>query len=247
MNVAVVDDRTEEREKLKRLLAEYAAESGTELRVSGFPDAESFLESYQPYLYTVIFLDIYLDGMTGLDCAEQIRRIDRDSALVFLTTSEEHRADAFSVHAFDYLCKPVGRDRLFRMMDEVLRRDADSQSLCFNGGHGEVRLNYGDVVSVSSDGHYLEIRSGGGEVYKTRMLFSAAQELLCRDARFLPILRGVLVNMDYIRGFDKGVCRLDDGVSLPLNLRSQKALEQRWQNYLFARLRREAMEKTGRR
>ncbi len=77
-----------------------------EYHIDLFPGGEDLLGTYRPFQYTVIFLDIYMDGISGIETAEKIREADEDANLVFLTASEEHRPEAFSVFATAYLIKP---------------------------------------------------------------------------------------------------------------------------------------------
>ena len=71
--------------------------------------------------------------------------------------------------------------------------------------------------------------------------FSAAEEMLSADDRFLTIIRGVIVNMDHILDIEKGVCFLTGGLHFPVSLRRAKQIESVWKNYIFACIRNEAV------
>ena len=62
--------------------------------------------------YDVIFLDIYMDGMTGMDAARAIREIDRVVRIIFITTSTEFAVDSYEVSAFGYLLKPHSVEKI---------------------------------------------------------------------------------------------------------------------------------------
>ena len=57
MNIAIVDDRKEDREKLNGILLKYAADSGEKLNIEHFDSAEALLDNYQPFLYAILFLE----------------------------------------------------------------------------------------------------------------------------------------------------------------------------------------------
>ena len=76
MNIAIVDDLTVDLQKLKILLEQYASMHRIDLEISCFHSAESFLAEYRPYQYTILFLDIFMDGMTGVEAAGKIREMD---------------------------------------------------------------------------------------------------------------------------------------------------------------------------
>lgn len=244
MNIAVVDDVKRERDCLCDILRDYAAAAGVVLELRCFSRAEELLADYRPLMYTVIFMDIFMDGMSGVDAAEQIRISDSDTLLIFFTTSDEYMSRAFMIHAFDYIRKPFDAERIFRVMDDILkRRTAEVKRFAFSSDRRDYLIPYAEIVAVRTSDHYLEITTADGMTYRTRMTFAAAAAQLSEDRRFLPILRGVLVNMDYIRSFGGGACHLEGDIHLPINVRNSRKIEQMWRNYVFAKIRNEAMER----
>lgn len=240
MNIAIVDDRKEERALLKPLLLEYAASNNLEISLHEFPCGEDFLAEHSPFRFTVIFLDIYMDGMTGVETAERIRKTDTDTPVIFLTTSRDHMGRAFSIHAFDYIEKPADREKLFKCMDDLLKTKTVlySKTLDFSQDRTDHRLPFPNIVSVhTAESNYLDITDRKGEVYHIRMTFSAVCEQLCPDSRFLLVNRGLLINMDYIVRFEDGACVLKDGREYRVFTKKLKETEQKWQNYIFHRIR----------
>lgn len=245
MNIALVDDMPQDLKGFVAVLQDYAAINQLPLEVTTFTSAEAFLADYQPLKYTVIFLDIYMDGITGIQAAEQIRRRDQDTILVFLTTSDEHRAEAFQYHAYDYVRKPVDAGQLFRVMDDILRRHTEwmEQRFSFSSNRREYSLPHGDIMYVQSAGHMVEVVDRNGRSYSARSTFAQVCEQLEGDKRFLLILRGILVNMDYITGITRDSCFLQGERRLPLNVKKRKTIEQLWHNYKFAKIRSAALRK----
>lgn len=247
MNIAVVDDNTRELENLSGLIRKFGEDRNLEVNVQSFSRGEELLEDYHPYKYTVVFLDIYMSGMTGIQVADSIRRNDPDTFIVFSTSSSDHMADAFRFHAFDYLEKPATEEKVYMIMDDVCRRTTDViPTFSFTCDRKKMEIPYSEIVAVAAAIHYVDISDREGNTYRTLMAFSSAREKLEKDGRFLMITRGVLVNMEYIQGFENQVCMLDNGMSFPFTKRKRKQLEQIWQNYIISGLRREAIEK-GRR
>ena len=244
MNIAIVDDRKEDREKLGGILLKYANAGNEKLNIQYFESAEALLDNYQPFLYTILFLDIYMDGMSGMRAAEIIRKTDSDIILVFLTTSAEHHVAALHNHAFDYIEKPAEQVQVFRIMDDILKRKTDlTQSLSFSVNRTEYHLAFCDIVAVSASAHNVEIYDKYGNTYAPRLTFSSVCDEIFQDKRFLLIMRGVIVNMDFIQSFRSGVCHLAGGMQFPCNLRKEKQFVSTWQNYIFQKLRKEATQR----
>ena len=240
MNIAVTDDLPREREKIIRILSEYAALNHMKIAVSEYGSAEELLADYRPLLYSAVFLDIYMDGTSGIEAAQRIRETDKDTIIVFLTTTEEHMPDAFRLHAYEYILKPVIKEDLFPVMDDILKKTTpvSSPAFSFPGQDGEVSVYYDDLVYVGTDAHnYLQILDRDRHWYLTRMTFAAASEILMKDKRFLLIRRGVIVNMAYIQGFEEKLLKLTVGGPVPINPRNRRKLEQIWDNYLVDRMR----------
>ncbi len=240
MNIAVTDDLPKEREKIIRILTDYAASNHMEISVSEYGSAEDFLSDYRPLLYSAVFLDIYMDGLSGIEAAQKIRETDKDTIIIFLTTSEDHMPDAFRLHAYEYIVKPVRKEDLFPVIDDILKKTTPikSPSFSFQGQDGENSVFYDDLVFVGTDAHnYLVILDKENHEYLTRMTFAAASDLLLKDKRFLPVRRGIIVNMAYIKSFDDRLLNLTVGNPVPISPRNRKKLEQIWDNYLVDRMR----------
>ena len=238
MYIAVVDDLAQERETLKGQIREYAIIHGQELSVRAFPTAESFLADFRPNLYVAVFMDIYLGSMTGIDAALELRKTDNQVSLVFLTSSPDHMPDAFRCHAYDYLLKPTDRERVFAVLDGILRlRTEVCDRLAIRWEGRDYCLAFPDIMSVVARGHYTEIKTQDGKTFVPLMAFSAVQGSLAHDPRFITLVRGVLVNLDYVVAIQDGQCRLSDRSTLPVNVRSQHLLASLWETYKFNRVR----------
>ena len=242
MNIALVDDIAAELDRMEGILDEYATSNGLQIDIERFASAEELLDVYRPYQYTVVFLDIYMEGVTGVEAARRIRQVDADTIIVFLTTSTEHMADAFQTHAYEYVIKPAKSERVFALMDDVLRRSSTAKGLRFQftSEKRNYSLPFSEVESVQGSGNYLNITDAKGSTYRARMTFGAASKVLLEDQRFLQLQRGVLVNMDLIAGIRSGACIMKSGASLPINVRKAKDIEQTWRNYMFSSIRNRA-------
>lgn len=250
MNIAIVDDDQKEIDTLSDTLKEYAALGKTALTINVFHSAQEILAAYRPYAYTAIFMDIYMDGKTGIEAAQEILSLDRRAIIIFLTSSDEHMPQAFSMHAYDYIGKPAKKGRLFKVMDDVLLRKSELESsptLTINCDRNTVSLPYRDIVYVrTADHNYLEIMDEAKNTYITRLTFSKVADTLAKDRRFLLIIRGIIVNMEYIHKLSGDICYLKNGVQLPINIRNAKELENIYQNFKFDSMRNESARRRNR-
>lgn len=115
MRVAVCDDNKKFRESIAQWIQEYNKIPCT---VSIFANGEGLCREAESY--DVIFLDIDMDGMNGIETARRIRRMDKSVKIIYVTSYSDYVDGAFSIHAFSYILKPVTKSLIFKQLDEIL-------------------------------------------------------------------------------------------------------------------------------
>ena len=118
MKIAVIDDIMQCRSDLIRDILHFTEEyyTGETIRIDEYESGNSFLEQFQPESYDIIFVDQYMDGLTGLETALLIRKKDDFAAIVFVTSSREHAVESYTVRACGYLVKPYAYEDFVRAM-----------------------------------------------------------------------------------------------------------------------------------
>ena len=151
------------------------------------------------------------------------------------------------LHLYHLVAQLAVPEAVFRVMDRLLRghiRDT-FPTLRFTAGKTEISLPYSDLVCLTADRNYLVIHSRQKKEYRTRMTLSSVWSKLEQDGRFLQVLRGVIVNMDYITDIADNTCCLQGDLRLPVSVRNRATIEQLWTDYTFSRIRRESMAEGG--
>lgn len=241
MRIALVDDMENVRSGMAALIEEFAQAHCLHYEMDEFASGEEFLDHFEAHSYDLVFLDIYMDGISGMEVAEEIRKTDHAVLLIFLTTSQEHMGQAFSAHAFDYLEKPADQERISRCLQDALKLIPDKeQYFSFSIKNTEIRLAYADVVCLYADNHCTKVYDASGTEYTPRMYFSTLSSKLMHDERFLQLSRGILCNMDHILELTKRDCTLTGGLTVPITLRNANQLKQKWRDYEFVKIRRKS-------
>ena len=108
MRIAIIDNEEFYHIQIKRWIDKFLEEFyySTSAEVAHFLSAEQFLETFQNRRYQVIFIEICLGGMSGLELARQIRKLDNQVLLVFETSNKEGAVEGYKVQAKGYLIKP---------------------------------------------------------------------------------------------------------------------------------------------
>ena len=124
------------------------------------------------------------------------------------------------------------------MLDHIFRLNTESEGrFSFSFDRKDYSLRFSEIVSLETSGNYLAVTDSSGNVYRTRMTFSAAESRL--DSRFPTLMKGIIVNMDHISNMSEMLCLMKSGASFPLHVKNQKDLRQKWLNYKFAKIREE--------
>ena len=239
MKFALIDDDIRITEELNTFIQEFASEQSFTAETECFKDGESFLEKFLLNTYDIIFIDIYMSALDGIRVTQKIREADSKVFVVFLTSSAEHMGQAFGCHAFDYLLKPLQKDKLFRCLADILKLIPNTQKyLTFSNGNIEIQLLYSNILYLRASNHNTLVMTADGTEYRPYIYYKKLAETLSGDERFLQVSRGILCNMDHITGFSKNSCFMTDDVSVPITIRNARQLEQAWRNYEFMQIHR---------
>lgn len=238
MQICIVDDEKECRDTLMAILEQYSQEKAVPISCHVFADAKSFLSAYKKGLYDIIFLDIYIDSMTGMDLAEHIRKQTDREMIIFCTTSLEDMPQAFRFHAFEYIIKPATYERVEKVLLDATAILPKAEAFVeFSAGKETVRIRVGDIRCVTTQGHYLEIDTGASMLLRTRLTLKEFLEKVASYNQFLSINKGIVVNMDYIKSIEDKNCLLKDGQTLPVKVRDSVKIRTMWQDYSFEKIR----------
>ena len=114
MRIAICDDEERQLAYITAYTAEYIKKEHLDIRIKSFTSPRELLADEAKNGSSAIYLlDIVMDDINGLELARRIREYNKKALILYLTTSPECSLDAFSVHAFSYLVKPISKVQLF--------------------------------------------------------------------------------------------------------------------------------------
>lgn len=236
MRIAIVDDLDAERAQLKERLVRQLRARGTEAELLEFDSGEAFLAAENEQRFSAAFLDIYMEGLSGMEAAKELRKTDADCLLVFTTTSTDHALEGFQVRALHYLVKPFSEAELSALLDEMLSKlPRPEPILTVKVDGSDIRLCYRDIVSAEHFAHMISIRTTAGKTLATRQSFKAFTEPLKKDPRFFVCGRGAIVNMENAADFQDAAFCMTDGSRIYVSQELLKAARQAFMEFLLQR------------
>ncbi|MDO4268875.1 MAG: LytTR family DNA-binding domain-containing protein [Eubacteriales bacterium] len=221
LRVAVVEDEKECRDQLGEMLEQYGQEHGKAIKTSMFSDGQDFLESGSRD-YDVIFLDIEMPRMNGLDTARAIRKIDKNVVLVFITNIAQYAINGYEVEAFDFILKPVNyftfSMRFSRAAERVKNRE--SKRICLNLPGGPKWLESQDIWYVETQNRMLHYHTNEGIISIRGALKDVSSQL--EECHFVKCNHCYLVNLKYVTEI-RGVWAVVGGDELEISRRNRNS------------------------
>lgn len=219
MKIAIVDDSPMDSKLLLKLLNMYMEQYDFTPEFFSFPSGEAFLDTVEPDAYDLCFLDIFMDGMNGVEVAYKLREIDPDCYVIFLTGSPDYFADGFRLRAWRYLLKPITLDQIAEALPECIEQvQLSTRRLSVTIGRQEISIPFSKISYVTTANRSIEIH-GTDAVVTTGKQFTF-QELttpLLNDYRFLIISKGLVANLNYVQKIEGNSLIMQNGDCLPIS------------------------------
>lgn len=192
--------------------------------------AQDYLKDH---LVDILFLDINLPGISGLDFLKG----QRNPPLVIITSAyDEHAVEAFDLEVFDYLLKPFSLSRFNRTISRLkshFNSNTDEsqiplEQLIVKSGNQKVKLNIEDIDYIESQREYLFFHMTEKEKVKSRMTMQEAMEILPKE-RFTQIHRSFIVNLSKVFTISANQLHLNKK-ALPIGRSYKEAVNKVWRS-----------------
>ena len=230
MRILICDDDTLMIEQLQRYIESYFKSNHLKCpRLFSFTCGESLLADQEEK--DIVFLDISMEKMNGMQTAQQIRAFQSDTSIVFVTAFIEYAPEGYKVGAERYILKDSPDEAVSECMDAILRKRKGSQ-VQFTFLEGEKKIYIDNLLYVESRKHkvvffYMEKEIVNYQIYEK---LDAVEEKLSGSG-FLRIHKSYLVNMKHIRKISNYIATLDTGAELPVPRRKYQSVKEEFVAY----------------
>lgn len=227
MRIAICDDEAVFRTYLRDILVKDSFARGTDIQVAEYADGEALLAALEaPDDYVdVVFLDIRMPGMDGLETARALRQRGEKCMIVFLTSLSEYARKGYEVRAFRYLLKEEAERELTRVMEDCGRELGEACWFSFAQGHQTCRVPREDILYFESRKRVVVLHTGRESHAFYRKLDELEREL--EGGGFLRCHKSYLVQERYVRGWKGRSLWLEDGTEVPISRGYEKEVNRR--------------------
>lgn len=232
IKVLICDDLIAEAEKIRQMIDLYAEKALLPFDVTLCSSSKEILERIQSSaLYDILFLDIYMDSLNGIDLAKLIRKDNPTSRIVFVSTSNNHALEAFDVNASQYLLKPVSYSKFSQTMDGLMKQELGDQFISASTGTQIIKIFLRDFVYSETQRHYQAVCFSNGSVERFRINGAALFEKLGGQKRFVRVGASYIINLDYVLRIMPDSVELMGNHTIPIPRRALAELKQKYFDY----------------
>ena len=207
IRLALVEDDELYRSQLREYIDKYSAVSGEKFTVTEFSDGDEIALGYKA-VYDIILMDIEMKFMDGMMAAEEIRKVDTEVIIIFITNSPQYAIKGYAVDALDYVLKPVpyfAFSEQLKKAEKNLARRA-SHYLMVPVESGLRRLDSSRLYYLESEGHRVHYYTEDGDFSAPGTLKAVEEKLAGRP--FARCNSGYLVNLAQVQAVQQNTVQV---------------------------------------
>lgn len=237
MRIAICDDEKYYQNYLAQNIETYLNQKSISFNIQFYQSGEELLNQSEIHLlYDVIFLDINMQGIDGIQTAKRIREQSTSTIIVFVTAYVSYALEGYSVEPIRYLVKNTSQfdSAIIECMDAIRRRiylREETQKFQFREGMREVSLN--NIIYIESDLHkiYMVIKE---EVVKKYTMYGKLNDLEAQldTSRFIRIHQSFIVNICHIDSIKNYQMKLDTQEILPISKQKYKEAKRSYATFV---------------
>ncbi|GFH90238.1 transcriptional regulatory protein BtsR [Lachnospiraceae bacterium] len=221
IRIAICDDEKHMSDHIRAMASDFFRKKNSEIRLRTFLSGEDLL-NYDGQI-DILFLDIQMDGMDGLETARKLRAGKFRGFLIFITVLKEMVFQSFEVQAYDYLVKPVDEKQFEKTMERLFAsmQNVGEDSLLVQQGYERRIVPKDEIVFCEVIDRKIYLNLASGEVVDYYERIENLETKL--DSYFFRCHRSYLINLKHLKGYKNGTAYMDNNKEVPVSrLRSKE-------------------------
>ena len=221
IHIAICDDEKHMSDHIRAMASDFFRKKNREIYFRTFSSGEELL-SYDGQI-DILFLDIQMNGMDGMETARKLRASKFRGFLIFITVLKEMVFQSFEVQAYDYLVKPVYDKQFEKTMERLYAsmQNASEDSLLVQKGYEGRIIPEDEIVFCEIIDRKIYLNLTSGEVVDYYERIENLESKL--DSHFFRCHRSYLINLKHLKGYKNGTAYMDNGKEVPVSrLRSKE-------------------------
>jgi len=236
LRIAICDDDINERDEVVSLLQTYSLQKEISFIYHLFENGFSLVESVEAGTdYDIIVLDILMPGMTGIETARQIRKVNEAVKIIFLTSSSDFAVDSYAVGAYYYLLKPVEKKNFYFILEKAFRskKQQDQTSILVNDGRSIKRIVLSELVYCEIIRRTIAFHLADGTVIQAPGTLAELEQTILPYPFFVKPHRSFLVNLRHVTEVTSHELKTDIKEAVPLSRKRYDEICHAYLDYAF--------------
>ena len=205
LRIAICDDERDTLTKESCLIQELLDEKKISYKIDTYTTAEELLSSH--VLYDILFLDVEMGNLNGIDVAEKLLESKEDTFIFFITNYSIYSDRASDIHAHRFLSKPVDKDRLSNGIDSALKKISDVTKI-ITATDMETKKRYkipiASIIFIENTGRHTKIYLTTRPAFIVDEIFSIIKERIESEVEYFAMPhQSYYVNMRFVDDYDK--------------------------------------------
>ena len=221
IRIAICDDEKHMSDHIRAMASDFFRKKNREIQLRTFLSGEELL-NYDGQI-DILFLDIQMNGMDGLETARKLRAGKFRGFLIFITVLKEMVFQSFEVQAYDYLVKPVDEKQFGKTMERLYAsmQNASEDSLLVQQGYERRIVPKDEIVFCEVIDRKIYLNLASGEVVDYYERIENLETKL--GSHFFRCHRSYLINLKHLKGYKNGTAYMDNHKEIPVSrLRSRE-------------------------
>ena len=221
IHIAICDDEKHMSDHIRAMASDFFRKKNREIQLRTFLSGEELL-NYDGQI-DILFLDIQMNGMDGLETARKLRAGKFRGVLIFITVLKEMVFQSFEVQAYDYLVKPVDEKQFGKTMERLYAsmQNTSEDSLLVQQGYERRIVPKDEIVFCEVIDRKIYLNLASGEVVDYYERIENLETKL--GSHFFRCHRSYLINLKHLKGYKNGTACMDNGKEVPVSrLRSRE-------------------------
>lgn len=235
ISIAICDDSVNMLTSLDEGIKDYASRNEKEIRTFLYHDGPDLLNEYTGK-FDLIFLDIKMPKMNGVDVAKKIREKDSKVMIIFLTSLMQYALEGYKVNATNYIIKPISSKRLEMELDRCMKVISQKEEpyICFHNDNGNYRILLKEIIYIETYNRNLLIHTNE----KNIICYWKMKELESKIGSygFARNHSSYIINLFYVENIEKNDIKLSTGERLPISKTKKKEFMEKLAEYWGQRI-----------
>lgn len=244
LKILILDDNIDSINLLKLYIQEYYSKRKETYTLKYYCSSEEFM-NLDNYSWDLIFLDIEMPGIDGIELAKSIRLSNTKVILAFVTGHQKYLSESYKIHPFDYILKPFTKCTIFDFFDELYRyyfsKDNEDSFIKFNTSEGTINIEKSNIVyfeyinnsSILPNRSVRLVTKLGVFIIKQQIgvLFDSLDQTV-----FARPHQSFIINLENINSFKNNDIIMTNGDVIPISQKKIKHIRQHFAKYISCKL-----------